>query len=60
MLFKAVTVMVLGAMTAILVRKVMEQVEASKARAKVHARRGSHGLTKLRRDPQTGIYHPES
>lgn len=60
MFFKIVTVAAVGLLTAVLARKIMQQVEATKARARVYAKRPPQGLTKLRRDPETGIYHPES
>lgn len=57
MFLKIVMFAVVGMLMAVLARKVMQQVEATKLRAKVHARRGTQ---RLRRDPETGIYHPEA
>lgn len=58
MFLKIVMFAVVGMLMAVLARKVMQQVEATKLRAKVHARR--RGTQRLRRDPETGIYHPEA
>ncbi len=38
MVLKLVTFLIVSAMTAVLARKIMEQVQATKARAKVHAK----------------------
>jgi hypothetical protein len=60
MLLKIITVLVLGLLTAILARKLFEQMAAARARVRVRARRSTHAVTRLRRDPETGIYHPEA
>jgi membrane protein implicated in regulation of membrane protease activity len=61
MVLKLVTFLVVSAMTAVLARKIMEQVEATNARAKVRARPSSEGqqVTRLKRDPASGVYFPE-
>lgn len=60
MLLKAVTVLAVSVMTAVIARKLYEQVEASKARVRVKAKHKGQGITRLRRDPVTGVYHPEA
>lgn len=61
MVLKLVTFLIVSAMTAVLARKIMEQVEATKARSKVRARPSSEDqqVTRLKRDPSTGVYFPE-
>lgn len=59
MLVKIVMLLVVGSMLVVMARLIATQIEASKARAKVVARK-RHGVTPLRRDPATGVYYPEN
>ncbi len=58
MLVKIVMLLVVGSMLVVMAKLIATQIEASKARAKVMARK-RRGVTSLRRDPATGIYYPE-
>ena len=60
MLLKIATFLIVGSMLVMITRLLSAQIEASKARAKVAARsRRKNEVTRLRRDPATGIYYPE-
>lgn len=60
MVLKIVTMLVLGLMTAVLARKLIEHMQASRSRVKARARRDQpRQVTRLRRDPETGVYFPE-
>jgi hypothetical protein len=56
MLFaKVVTVIIAGVLTVLTARRLMNELNAAKARVKP---RQSNTVTKLRQDPATGIYYP--
>ena len=56
MLFaKVVTVIIAGDFTILTARRLMNEVNAAKFRAKP---RQPNTVTKLRQDPSTGIYYP--
>jgi hypothetical protein len=59
-LLKAVTVVVAGVLTAMAVKHVMGELEAARARVKVKRDPQGRSVTRLRQDPRTGIYYPES
>ena len=56
MLFaKVVTVIIAGVLTVLTARRLMNEVNAAKARVKP---RQPDTVTRLRQDPATGIYYP--
>lgn len=57
---KAITVVVAGVLTIMAVRQIMNQVEAAKARVKSNSGQRQRPMTRLRQDPRTGVYYPES
>ena len=58
MLFvKVVTVIVAGVLTVLTARRLMSEMNATKARVKPHQ---PNTVTKLRQDPSTGIYYPDN
>ena len=56
-MLKLVTVVVACVLTVLTIRKIMQQISASTAKVKVAQQRP---VTRLRQDPRTGVYHPES
>lgn len=59
MLLKIAMFLIVGSMLIVMARLFSAQIEASKARSKVAARSRRKNVTELRRDPSTGVYHPE-
>lgn len=57
---KAVTVIVAGLLTARLVKHLMGELEAAKARVRVRPAKSATPVTRLRQDPRSGIYYPEN
>jgi len=56
---KAITVAVAGVLTILAIRRVMNELEAAKVRVKAAADpRGRR--VRLRQDPRTGVYYPET
>jgi len=56
---KVITVVLAGVLTVLALRHVMRELDAAKVRVKArHQRPGS--MTRLRQDPRTGIYYPET
>jgi hypothetical protein len=55
---KVVSVVVVGVLTAITARRLLNEMNAAKAR--VHAKKPEqqNAVTRLRQDPATGIYYP--
>ncbi len=52
---KAVTVVIAGVLTAMVARRLLNEVKAAKVRVKP---RQPDTVTRLRQDPATGIYYP--
>jgi hypothetical protein len=59
-MLKLLTVIVAGVLTAVTVRRVWEQFQAQKARVVARNPDQTRAVTRLRQDPRTGVYHPES
>ena len=58
MLFaKVVTVIIAGVFTVLTARRLMNELNAARARVKP---RQPNTVTKLRQDPSTGIYYPDN
>jgi uncharacterized protein (DUF3084 family) len=57
---KAVTILVAGLLTALAVTKVMGELQAAKARARVRPSSTNRPAVRLRQDPRTGVYYPET
>jgi hypothetical protein len=56
---KAVTLIVVGVLSVLAIRHVMQQVETAKAKVRTSHRRDPRAVTRLRQDPRTGVYYPE-
>ena len=59
-LLKLVTVLVVGVLSLLALRHVMRQVDAAKVRVRASRPQQPRAMTRLRQDPRTGIYYPES
>ena len=57
---RALALIAAAVLTAATVRLVMGGLQTAKARAKVKPDLRAQPGTRLRRDPRTGIYHPEN
>jgi type II secretory pathway pseudopilin PulG len=55
---KVVSVVVVGILTAITARRLLNEVNAAKARVHVKNTQQQNAVTRLRQDPATGIYYP--
>jgi hypothetical protein len=58
-LLKAVTVIAAGVLSFVALRNLMQSMEAQKVRVK-SAEQPPRRMTRLRQDPRTGVYYPES
>ena len=54
---KVVTVIIAGVLTVLTARRLLNEMNAAKARVKP---RQPNTITKLRQDPSTGIYYPDN
>jgi hypothetical protein len=57
-LAKIVSVVVVGVLTALTARRLLNEVNAAKARVPVKEPQMPIAVTKLRQDPATGVYYP--
>jgi hypothetical protein len=57
-LAKIVSVVVVGVLTALTARRLLNEVNAAKARVHVKETQTPNAVTKLRQDPATGVYYP--
>jgi type II secretory pathway pseudopilin PulG len=55
---KMISVVVIGVLTAVTARRLLNEVNAAKARVHVKNAQTPNAVTKLRQDPATGIYYP--
>ena len=55
---KIVSVVVVGVLTALTARRVLNEVNAAKARVHVKKTQAQNVVTKLRQDAATGVYYP--
>jgi hypothetical protein len=58
-MLKLVTILVACVLTVLTVRKIMQQLSASTAKVKVARPNPQRTVTRLRQDPETGVYYPE-
>jgi predicted GTPase len=59
-MLKALTIAVAGIVTAAMLKQLMDALNAAKAKVAVKQRPSDpRSITRLRQDPQTGIYYPE-
>jgi len=56
---KALTVVIAGWLTYLAVSRVMGQLDATRAHARVKPQQRRTPAKRLRQDPRTGIYYPE-
>jgi hypothetical protein len=59
-MLKLLAVVVAGVLTVLTIRRVMQQLSAARVRAKVERPSTPRAVTRLRQDPSTGVYYPES
>ena len=59
-MLKALTITVAGILTAAAIKQLMDGLNAAKAKVAVKRRVDPRAVTRLRQDPRTGIYYPES
>lgn len=60
-MLKALTIAVAGILTAAALKQVMDALNAARAKVAVRQRpMDPRAVTRLRQDPRTGIYYPES
>ncbi len=55
---KIVSVVVVGVLTALTARRLLDEVNAAKARVHVKKANPENSVTRLRQDPATGVYYP--
>ncbi len=55
---KVVSVVVVGILTAITARRLLNEMNAAKTRVQVKNTQQQNAVTRLRQDPATGIYYP--
>jgi hypothetical protein len=59
-MLKALTIAVAGILTAAAIKQLMDGLNAAKARVARRTPQDPRSITRLRQDPRTGIYYPES
>ena len=59
-MIKLLAVVVAGVLTVLTIRRVMQQLSAARVKAKVERPAQPRAVTRLRQDPRTGVYYPES
>ena len=59
-MLKALTIAVAGVLTAAVIKQVMDSLNAAKAKVAVKRRFDPRAVTRLRQDPETGIYYPDA
>jgi hypothetical protein len=59
-MLKLLAVIVAGVLTVLTIRRVMQQLSAARVKAKVERPAAPRAVTRLRQDPRTGVYYPES
>jgi hypothetical protein len=59
-MLKLLTVIVAGILTIVTLKGIFEQLRAHKARVTARNPDPSRTVTRLRQDPRTGVYYPES
>jgi hypothetical protein len=58
-MLKALTIAVAGILTAAAIKQVMDSLNAAKARVAARRPADPRAVTRLRQDPNTGVYYPE-
>ena len=59
-MLKILTVAVAGVLTVVTLKRIYEQLKSQKARVRTSDPRRTPAVTRLRQDPKTGVYFPES
>jgi hypothetical protein len=59
-MIKLLAVVVAGVLTVLTIRRIMQQLSAARVKAKVERPASPRAVTRLRQDPRTGVYYPES
>lgn len=59
-MLKALTIAVAGVLTAAVIKQVMDSLNAAKAKVAVRRTVDPRAVTRLRQDPNTGIYYPDA
>ena len=58
-MLKALTIAVAGVLTAAVIKQVMDSLNAARAKVAVKRPFDPKAVTRLRQDPNTGIYYPD-
>jgi hypothetical protein len=58
-MLKLLTVFVAGVLTMVTLKRVFELLQAQKARVTTRQANPPRTVTRLRQDPQSGVYYPE-
>jgi hypothetical protein len=58
-MLKIVTIAVVGVLTVITLKRMMDQLRLQKSPVKAQTPRDTRTMTRLRQDPVTGVYYPE-
>jgi hypothetical protein len=58
-MLKALTIAVAGVLTAAVIKQVMDSLNAARAKVAVKRSFDPRAVTRLRQDPNTGIYYPD-
>jgi hypothetical protein len=59
-MLKLLTIVVAGVLTVVTLKRVFQELEARKARVMTRNPDPPRAVTRLRQDPDTGVYYPES
>jgi hypothetical protein len=59
-MLKLLTIVIAGVLTVATLKRVFQEIEAKRARVMSRNPDPSRSVTRLRQDPRTGVYYPES
>ena len=59
-MLKVLTIVVAGVLTIITLKRVFQGLKSVQARVKARNPERPQGVTRLKQDPKTGVYYPES
>jgi hypothetical protein len=59
-MLKALTIAVAGVLTAAVIKQVMDSINAARAKVAVKRPFDPRAVTRLRQDPNTGVYYPDA
>lgn len=59
-MLKFLTIVVAGVLTVITLKRVFQSLKSARARVEARNPDRTPGVTRLKQDPKTGVYYPES